>query len=328
MRLILLLLGCFLLSLVVALDRSIANPRNLGECINAHHLLFEEIKALMPMAPPEDQRAPDQRIFPFSGYQNTFHHCLASLRSVQAGAATLREIISRTSQYGRTPGPPNTRSEPIREHIDTSKSQAKLTRNQQPYAIDGCTAPWLLLYLHRPPRFPLGLIPPLGSEEWGAPTGSFLSPLKNVQDPVGGKAGLAPSMFGKPQGLISSAAEALKLPCNQHDICYQTCGSNQQACDIEMKRSMDQVCMNAYPTEECPHKNSPMYCADYRKERVFCMYWAWLYKRGLDEFGTNIWMERQEQYCKDKNKLKQSLNDCNFQEYGYFCPPGTYVKPR
>ena len=106
MRFILLLLGCFLLSLVIALDCSVANPRNLGECINAHQLLFQEIETLMPMAPPEYHRDPDRRIFPLSGYQNTFHHCLESLRRVQAGAATLRGVISRASPHGGTPVSP------------------------------------------------------------------------------------------------------------------------------------------------------------------------------------------------------------------------------
>lgn len=81
---------------------SFAMPGSLGECIQAHQVLFEEVRVLMPMAPADYQRVPDQRLFPYSGYQNDYNFCLESLRRVEAGVETLRKIAFE----GRTTRPP------------------------------------------------------------------------------------------------------------------------------------------------------------------------------------------------------------------------------
>ena len=179
------------------------------------------------------------------------------------------------------PGAPQESIGQIKRLLDEKKPDS-----DRPHDIDGCSVPTAAITLVRPPTvWPSGFRIPE-------------SPPKSVNDPVGGYAGLRSSEFGKPQGEISSSKKALKLPCNQHDICYQTCGSSRSDCDAQMKSDMDRVCKEAYPTAECPHTNSPDTCARYQHERSLCDYWAIAYKLGLNELGNSAWAERQEQYCK------------------------------
>jgi len=37
------------------------------------------------------------------------------------------------------------------------------------------------------------------------------------------------------------------LPCNAHDICYQTCGSSQAACDAALGAGVSATCSIGYP---------------------------------------------------------------------------------
>jgi hypothetical protein len=128
---------------------------------------------------------------------------------------------------------------------------------------------------------------------------AVLTPGLSVQDPTGGLFGLASTAFGAPQGSIASAGAALNLPCNQHDICYQTCGSTQGTCDTGMHNGMNAVCNAAYPTSTCPYSGLEILkCPFYFTERSDCFQLSDLYKFGLDQFGSSAWEERQTQYCK------------------------------
>lgn len=151
---------------------------------------------------------------------------------------------------------------------------------QRLHPIDGCSVPAIL---------------------------AVLTPGLSVQDPVGGIFGLSSTRFGQNQGDVPNAGAALNLPCNQHDICYQTCKSVQATCDTGMLNGMNAVCNAAYPSATCPYSGlealakciigDPINFRTYFGERADCATFSGLYKSGLDKFGSNAWKERQTQFC-------------------------------
>ena len=154
------------------------------------------------------------------------------------------------------------------------------TQDNRLHEVDGCSVPGLV---------------------------ALLTPGLSVQNPVGGVFGLAATDFGRDQGTISTSAGALPLPCNQHDICYQSCGSSQSSCDTGMYQAMTNVCNAAYPSASCPYSGleavakcvvgNPLTGSNYFTERVSCAFWASTYKAGLDSFGISAWQQRQVDYC-------------------------------
>jgi len=147
--------------------------------------------------------------------------------------------------------------------------------NQRLHEIDGCSVPAIL---------------------------AVLTPGLSVQDPTGGLLGLSSTRFGESQ---PNGAPALPLPCNQHDICYQTCGSAQATCDTGMYNAMTSVCNAAYPSTTCPYSGLEAFVKcflglngrTYFDELVDCAGFAALYKLGLDRFGSSAWKQRQVDYC-------------------------------
>ncbi len=152
--------------------------------------------------------------------------------------------------------------------------------NERLHPIDGCSVPAIL---------------------------AILTPGLSVQDPVGGILGFSSTRFGQDQGTVPNAGAALPLPCNQHDICYQTCKSVQATCDTGMFNGMTAVCNAAYPSATCPYSGlealakcvigDPLTFRTYFDERADCAGFASLYKLGLDKFGSSAWKERQVQFC-------------------------------
>ena len=118
------------------------------------------------------------------------------------------------------------------------------------------------------------------------------------QDPGASPYAQAPTAFGQPQRTIPSAADALPLPCNQHDICYQTCKSDQAGCDQEMKMAMDNVCSRAFPYR-CPFSGLEIWkCGAYFIDRQWCFISSSTYYGFLrDWVGWIAWEKRQTQYC-------------------------------
>ena len=51
-------------------------------------------------------------------------------------------------------------------------------------------------------------------------------------------------VFGTVQGLVSVGNEGSveDYPCNQHDLCYETCGSNRAGCDDRFEDDMVDAC--------------------------------------------------------------------------------------
>lgn len=133
----------------------------------------------------------------------------------------------------------------------------------------------------------------------------------NIQDPMRnfpypfGLLNQALTAFGQPLGTIPNAGAAGPLPCNQHDICYQTCASPgtdlftaRQACDDGMKTRMDNVCDAAYPSV-CPSTLSAAQCVSYALQRFDCKGYSFEYWIGLRAAGFIFaYKSRQEQYCK------------------------------
>lgn len=117
------------------------------------------------------------------------------------------------------------------------------------------------------------------------------------QDPAASIYAQDSTVFGVPQGIIANAAAAFNLPCNQHDICYQTCRSAQDSCDRGMHSDMDTVCTAAFPSG-CPYSGREIVkCPDYFIARGSCFSSSDIYYRGLRLFGGKAWKERQTQYC-------------------------------
>lgn len=159
-------------------------------------------------------------------------------------------------------------------NILLTKCPQKLQNNKW-HIIDGCSTPAII---------------------------AVITPGLSVQDPVGGTNGLAGTAFGQPQPDFphnsSTPGEPIPLPCNYHDVCYQTCGSTQAPCDEAMHSNMIQVCDTAYPTSSCPYTGLDLVrCPMYWLERADCYLWADAYKLGLDIGGEPAWKERQTQFC-------------------------------
>jgi hypothetical protein len=138
----------------------------------------------------------------------------------------------------------------------------------------------------------------------GCSTPEGLVPGKDhtSQDPTAGTLGRRSTAFGKDSRSEESHPHGMPsmydLPCNHHDICYQTCGADRVACDDAMYTRMVNVCRAAYPEAICPYGGNVVTCALWRKERDACMNWALSYRVGLrsrearDRFDL-----RQAQYC-------------------------------
>jgi hypothetical protein len=137
----------------------------------------------------------------------------------------------------------------------------------------------------------------------------------NIQDPMTnlpypfGLLNVAPTAFGVPIGggatPVGSGAVGSQ-PCNQHDLCYQTCdatsgsafgSAGREACDDAMETRMDAVCAAAYPSS-CPSTLGILECVSYQAQRLDCFTYSNLYWTGLRAGGASAFAERQTQFCK------------------------------
>jgi hypothetical protein len=139
----------------------------------------------------------------------------------------------------------------------------------------------------------------------------------NTQNPMlnllalypGGLLNQAPTEFGVPinDGLTPVSSGAVgSQPCNQHDLCYQTCVASggaaffnaaREACDDGMEARMDAVCEAAYPST-CPSHLSTVECVSFHLQRADCFTYSGIYRSGLGAFGGSAFNERQTQFCK------------------------------
>lgn len=145
------------------------------------------------------------------------------------------------------------------------------------------------------------------------------------------KYNVAPTNFGEgtrppSEFFVHGLKSAHNLPCNNHDVCYQTCvrvpaGADREevwknawhTCNDRQYNEMLEVCRRAYPDETCPFRTifnvpDPTKCPKWRQEKAGCKaaaleYWTAtetndslspvdLFTSGWDKFK-----QRQENYC-------------------------------
>lgn len=86
------------------------------------------------------------------------------------------------------------------------------------------------------------------------------------------------------------------LPCNVHDVCYQTInGKTQPQCDNQMLTDMLEVCDKAYPGD-CPSDLSDSECLQWKAQKETCNAFANSYFAGLTAVGTVAFDARQSEY--------------------------------
>jgi hypothetical protein len=130
----------------------------------------------------------------------------------------------------------------------------------------------------------------------------------NADDPVSSEIPGIDTEFGRPEGPVRmESAPLFDLPCNKHDVCYQTCGSNRGACDGQLTVDLTVVCNRAYE-QVCPQavrdigtiqiNGDPVdACERYMDERAACFTAVTVFATALEEFGDTAYEERQVQFC-------------------------------
>jgi len=87
------------------------------------------------------------------------------------------------------------------------------------------------------------------------------------------------------------------LPCNLHDVCYQTAASGKSTCDVDMRAAMRNVCAAAYPDNSAP--DGTVYPLDYLSwlsQKGECTSWADSYYAGLGLLGQDAFDSRKQEY--------------------------------
>jgi hypothetical protein len=149
--------------------------------------------------------------------------------------------------------------------------RVQVPETSMPHETDGCT---------NSPQDPMRLI-------WGNPPD-----LLTTKD----------TRFGQNIGTLPVPAPAQTLPCNKHDMCYQTCApagtafSDQQAlCDIRLRDDLTTVCDNAFPPT-CPFDDLQT-CSTYFVQQASCYVQVGVYYGTLRNVGFIAFNQRQKQYC-------------------------------
>ncbi|MEP7325849.1 MAG: hypothetical protein ABI836_07875 [Gemmatimonadota bacterium] len=143
---------------------------------------------------------------------------------------------------------------------------AVLKQNARAHEIDGCSAPTGETYRNNPMQ------------------GSTLN--------------RAPTAFGagtQPPGeyLVHGQTSVSGLPCNKHDICYQTVGSSRATCDSDFYAALRAVCGKAYPPETAGYL---LLHPVYKNEQSKCYTKAANYYNAVHAFGQSKFSKRQSQY--------------------------------
>lgn len=127
-----------------------------------------------------------------------------------------------------------------------------------------------------------------------APTGEA-----HRNDPMSGATlNQAPTAFGagsQPPGefLLFGQTPAQGLPCNKHDVCYQTVGSSRATCDNTFYTALRAVCSKAYPTQTAAYL---LLHPIYKNEQSKCYSKAATYYDAVHLFGQARFDKRQAQH--------------------------------
>jgi hypothetical protein len=96
--------------------------------------------------------------------------------------------------------------------------------------------------------------------------------------------------------LSNTVAAAQTLPCNVHDICYQTCGNTKSDCDVDLIIGVNNSCDIGYPFP-CPLVDQSD-CQEYTDEYNSCRTISATVALGLStETSVEAYQERQTQHC-------------------------------
>jgi len=113
----------------------------------------------------------------------------------------------------------------------------------------------------------------------------------------------APTAFGasEPGGVPSGSPPGRDLPCNWHDVCYQTCGTTmnsrtQDGCDRDLQTRAHIICNTAYELPP-PYPSSDPRFQEYLDERQECHGYADYYYNVLSGVGGPFYRGRQKEYC-------------------------------
>jgi hypothetical protein len=165
------------------------------------------------------------------------------------------------------------------------------TQSSTPYFVDGCSTNLFGPGGVQDPMVQIWLVAHPGQ------------PLLNVADSSGVPISTA---FGAFQGNLTSPGQALNLPCNQHDICYQTCQTGDPAvaqgfCDNGLLSAARSVCQAAYPAM-CPYDFVTCnQIGGYYDQQNACLGYAQTYYsavRAVTFFGNNSAAKNDQQmYC-------------------------------
>ena len=104
-------------------------------------------------------------------------------------------------------------------------------------------------------------------------------------------------IWGTVLGDISqSVADAQTLPCNVHDVCYQTCGSNKSSCDSGLGAGITASCDIGYPLP-C-NRVDQTECAGYEEEYRSCKTIGPFYQGVVESsVGSVAYQVDQAKYC-------------------------------
>lgn len=93
--------------------------------------------------------------------------------------------------------------------------------------------------------------------------------------------------------LVYGQRSADALPCNEHDICYQTVGTSRDTCDSDFLADMRAVCKSAYPPQTLAYLLlHPIYDSEQKK----CYNKASNYYNAVRAFGQSKFDKRQAQH--------------------------------
>ncbi|HWA16781.1 MAG TPA: hypothetical protein VG817_10115 [Gemmatimonadales bacterium] len=115
---------------------------------------------------------------------------------------------------------------------------------------------------------------------------------------IGARMNEAPTAFGAgtqppTEFLVYGQSVAKALPCNTHDVCYQTVGTIRSTCDKAFYEAMRAVCTKAYPP--VPEAQLLLYPV-YRSEQTQCFNKATLYYNAVVAAGLPRFNKRQGQH--------------------------------
>lgn len=148
-----------------------------------------------------------------------------------------------------------------------------LIQNNRAHEIDGCSVPVLI-------------------EQEGTFRNDPMTRLGNSRRKSGTSTAFGSGSRPPGEYFIHGKSPASKLPCNVHDVCYQTIGKSQSSCDNKMKTDMYSVCTKAYPEDKTPKALYPLYY----DERSRCFALADRYYFGIKNFGKGKYDMRQAQF--------------------------------